>query len=438
MSEIIINDIKNIELLDSSKIETNEIISKYSHYLNSLKDYETNSKIENEIPRDDYNFSPDMKLRENKISDSFLQSEEYFSNGNIMMESNKYPSHANFSEIERNNKKRKIFHNKQNSVNSVKSLCSISSLCDATRFYHSNPPLQSSILNSVILNKSAVKGKQFFQNTVEKKNYKEKITILKNRIKMLKDQENQFNNKMKVMVTKAIKDEKLKTEKEEFKNLISNTKLENISKLENRKNIVLNEKKKRTENLEKTRENILKKKREIFESARNDKLIFETMTNQINRHILNKNNYKSVKIKHEQIEGRTLRFKKKAEIEENAKMKFDDKMQRLKEEKELFKKKLKELEETEEKCLESLRKTLKNKDLQMKSLENKNCENKLIIYSKKSAESECEKKIKTKNQADCFVNTKMRKNGVASSYKTDIINLNRAKSAWTRDNKKKY
>ena len=436
MSEIIINDIKNMEISDSSKIETNEIVSKYSQYLNSLKDYETNSKIENEVGVDDYNFSPDMKLRENKICDSFLNSEDYFSNGNLIMESNKCSSHANLSEIEKYKKNRKIVHNKHNSVNSVKSLCSISSIYETTRFYHSNPPLQSSILNSVILNKSAVKGKQFFQNTVEKRNYKEKISTLKNRIKMLKDQESQINNKMKVIVTKAIKDEKIKSEKEEFKNLITNTKLENISKLENRKNIILNEKKKRTENLEKTRENILKKKREIFESARNDKLIFETMTNQINRHILNKNNYKSVKIKHQQIEGRTLRFKKKAEIEETAKIKFDDKMQRLKEEKEIFMRKLKELEETEEKCLESLRKTLKNRDLQMKLLENKKCDNKLKVNSKKSVDYDFEKKIKTKNQADVFVNTKIRKNVVASSYKTENVNFNRAKSAWTRDTNK--
>jgi hypothetical protein len=144
--------------------------------------------------------------------------------------------------------------------------------------------------------------------------------------------------------------------------------------------LVLSEKKKRVEKLEQTKEEFFKKKREVFESAKNDKLLLETMASQYNSHMLNKNNYKYIKIKHELIEGRTYRFKKKAEKEENAKIKFDDKLQKGKEEKEILLQKLKILEEAEVKCLESLKKTLRCKETEIAKL-NLNKENNANIQS---------------------------------------------------------
>jgi hypothetical protein len=213
------------------------------------------------------------------------------------------------------------------------------------------------------------KGKLVYGIVSEKKNYLDKITILNNRIKKLKEQEDQINKKLRVMKNNVIKEEKFRTEKNEMKNVMIKAKIEQKDHLEKVKNNILTEKMKRNEKLEQAREDIVKRNKNVYDLARKDRLILETMVSQLNNHISNVNNYKYIKVKQESIEGKTHRFKKQAEKEEMVKTKYETKLYKETKEKEKLKRKLKELEDVEERCMESLKKTMKNKDEELALLQ---------------------------------------------------------------------
>ena len=352
------SNIKYFLSSENFRLEMDDIVSKYTgkQYISSCRDYETCPNIDEDLTDEN---NTEIKYSENKLSNSMM--DIHINTGGKFS----YQTNPSVNTINKYSNKN-IKHQSTNFGHKVRN--ANNSISYNSEIYNSNQHLHSSNFNRLNQN-SNNKGKQLQQSVNEKKIYKNQILSISNRIKMLKDQEEDLNKKIKNIMTFALKDEKIKTEKNNIKSVLNQVKIEKNQRLEKNRQLIQSEKKKRTEKLEQTREETLKKKKDIFESAKNDKLILQTMNSQYNSHILNKNHYKYIKNKHHVIEERTDRFKKIAEREQQAVLKLDEKIMKENKEKEDLIKKLKELEETEERCLASLKKTLRVKDQKMGMIE---------------------------------------------------------------------
>jgi hypothetical protein len=228
--------------------------------------------------------------------------------------------------------------------------------------------LRDSICTSY--NIDANKGKFFYDTVQERKNYEDKILSINNRIKKLKEQEDEINRKVKVMKQVAVKEEKIKQDKNETKNILGSKKNEINENLQKKKEIITSEKNKRNFLVEKVKEDVLKKNKNYYDMARTDKMLVESMKTQYYSHIANVNNYKYIKAKQEAIQVKTQRFKKQAEKEEKVKNEFEAKLDEENSKKEQLRKQLKQLEEVEESCLVKLRQTMENKSKEISQLNN--------------------------------------------------------------------
>jgi hypothetical protein len=212
------------------------------------------------------------------------------------------------------------------------------------------------------------KEKGLFQTVKEKKDYEDKIQILNNRIKILKKQEDEINKLAKKMGKLAEKDAKIFQDKNQIKNVVNDAKVKKTKSLEKKKITVKNEKVKRNLNFEKSKDEQIKKNKNIYDLAKTDKLLIESMVFQLNSHNSNMNNYKCIRVKQDLIQGKTNRFQKQSQKENKIRQDIQMKIQKEISETENLKGKLRNLEDYESECLNSLRKTIISKQREIKNM----------------------------------------------------------------------
>jgi hypothetical protein len=206
------------------------------------------------------------------------------------------------------------------------------------------------------------RGKKLIESINEKKLYQEKVKAINNRLKHLKEREDELKKKEKLNDEIKLKEEKIKSTKTGLKNDVIKAKFEKGVKLENKKQEIEDRKSKRKEAVGKAHENVVSKNKKNFDLARMDKVLLNTMLTQFNSHYMNMNNYKCLKIKQEINENKTNRVKKFTELTEKAGKDFEMRMERELREKEMFARQLEELERLEQSRMESFNKTTLSRD----------------------------------------------------------------------------
>ena len=149
------------------------------------------------------------------------------------------------------------------------------------------------------------KGRFLLETLNEKKNYEDKVNALNNRIKKLQDQEKEINKKTGKLKEKYVIEQKIKSEKEEKKDLIENYKVNNEKKIEDKKLEIEVLRKQRKEDKDKqTRDLLLKNKvnnfiknQKVYSNAKNEKIFWRSIETDIKSHNSNLKNYKYLKVK---------------------------------------------------------------------------------------------------------------------------------------------
>ncbi len=162
------------------------------------------------------------------------------------------------------------------------------------------------------------------------KEYEEKIQQLRNRINKLRKDELKMNKKLKNMENKEKEEEKIKVKKIEHKKILDLIKKENEKNLELKK-LQVQYLKKDTENcLKKSKNNYYENKKINYLNSLNEKILLKNIKDQFNSTISNKNKFIYTKIKQEQNEFETLKFRKKLLIENKKEKNYDKKLNSLK------------------------------------------------------------------------------------------------------------
>lgn len=192
------------------------------------------------------------------------------------------------------------------------------------------------------------------------KEFDEKYNTLKNRIEILKREEEIYKNQLNNIKRKEEKEHMIQVDKMKIKFELTKIKEEKDKELQKRKERIHRFKEKTKNNLEEKRiENISKKKRK-YQSALNDKYLIRCIIEQINNQQNNKKCYQHEKIKQYYNEYETNKIKKNLMKENKQLMEYRNNMRKLKEKERKMKKKCDELISQEKKYLEKLNETKEN------------------------------------------------------------------------------
>ena len=204
---------------------------------------------------------------------------------------------------------------------------------------------------------------------IQKKNkeFNNKCAALKNRIQILKKEEENYRNQLKFIKKREEQDRLIQNDKIKIKIELEKMKLENNKELMKKKERVQRYKARAKNRMEeKKNENISKKKRK-YQSALNDKYLMKCIIEEINTQQHNKNNYRHAKIKQELNEFETNRMKRNIMKENKEQYEYENNLKVLKKIEQKMVTACNELENMEKKALENLNKT---KDYNMKYIEN--------------------------------------------------------------------
>ncbi len=148
------------------------------------------------------------------------------------------------------------------------------------------------------------RGKLYLDTINEKKSYENKIQALNNRIKKLEQQEREINKQTGKLKEKYILEQKIKSDKIENKDLVINTKKYTEFEIEKRKKEIEDRRNKRKQIAEKiSQDHLFKNKVNIsslqknYENAKQEKIFWESINQDIRSHNSNMKNYKYLKIK---------------------------------------------------------------------------------------------------------------------------------------------
>ena len=192
------------------------------------------------------------------------------------------------------------------------------------------------------------------------KEFEDKYTTLRNRIEILKREDQIYKNQLNNIKRKERKEQMIQADKIKIKLELSKIKEEQDKELEKRKERIHRIKERIKTNMEeKKNENISKKKRK-YQSALNDKYLIKCIIEQINNQQNNKKNYQHEKVRQYYNEYETNKIKKHL-LKENKQIKeYENNIKKLREKEETMKKKCDELESVEKQCLEKLNETKEN------------------------------------------------------------------------------
>lgn len=204
---------------------------------------------------------------------------------------------------------------------------------------------------------------------MEKRNKEiyEKYNALKNRIKILKREDQIYKNQLMNIKNKERKDKMIQFDKIKLKYELNKIKEEQNKELLKKKERVHRFKDRERNKMEETRNENLSNKKRKYQSALNDKYIRKCIIEELNSQQLNKKCSQHEKVKQYYNEYETNKIKKNLLKENEQQLRHENNMNNLKQKERKIKKKCTELESIEKKCLENLYKT---KEQNMKYIEN--------------------------------------------------------------------
>ena len=192
------------------------------------------------------------------------------------------------------------------------------------------------------------------------KNYSdlgERYNTLKNRIEIIKREEQAYKTQLKNIKKKERKEQMIQVDKMKIKFELTKIKEEQDKELQKKKERIHRFKEKIKNNIEEKKiENNLKKKRK-YQSALNDKYLIKCILEQINDQQTNKKCYQHEKVKQYYYEFETNNIKQSILKENSARLEYEKNMKKLIAKEKRMKKKCDELLSLEKKYLEQLNQT---------------------------------------------------------------------------------
>lgn len=267
---------------------------------------------------------------------------------------------------------------------------------------------------------STKKFKELTSAEREKKLYNQKLQIMNNRLKNLKQKQYELDLKIKTM-------KKFEQNRENFQNFKEKNKMElnfyerkKKKSMEAKKEIVKREKLNRSESMKNALQKFKEHKQMKFNESKAEHLFTASMLTQYNSHNYNLNKCKYVKQKLNQVKSQTEKERRRASLNEQIKKMYQQKIEKEKNETSKLKSELEELEKYEEKYLKDLNQTLLYKNEMTRNYnkrlwDNNNDKNKI------RCKSSCGKPL-NKDNITYYCTTSKKKNVPPSSYKKKQLN----------------
>ena len=204
---------------------------------------------------------------------------------------------------------------------------------------------------------------------IQKKNkeYNNKCFALKNRIQILKKEEEIYKNQLKNIKRKEQQDRQIQNDKIKIKIELEIIKNENNKELLKKKERIQKYKIKAKNRMEEKKNANISQKKRKYQSALNDKYLMRCIIEQINTQQNNKNCSQHAKIRQQFNEIESNRIKRNIIKENQEQMEQENNLKILKDLEKKMENACSQLESMEKKCLESLNKT---KDFNLKYIEN--------------------------------------------------------------------
>lgn len=218
--------------------------------------------------------------------------------------------------------------------------------------FHKIPKHKKAFSNSKILNTISERS-----NIIERKTIEEQIAILTIRIKKLKEQEQNMGKVTGRIKNQIFKEESTKFKKEQNKEELQKARLERNELLIKQKAGIEKAKSDRKNKLQNASENLKEKNKNLFDIARTDKVIMNTLASQFDSHYKNINNYKCLKAKEKRMNTVAERLKLEKLKEEKNKLNYSTRVENEVKVNKRLTDKLQELEKLELNCLEKLKHT---------------------------------------------------------------------------------
>jgi hypothetical protein len=235
-----------------------------------------------------------------------------------------------------------------------------------------NLPEYSYLHENQMEEKTPKKGAFLFHSVQQRKNYEEKISILKTRLKKLKDQEDELSKRLVIEKNKIIKSQQIRNGVLENKKRIQKEKEQRELERERLKQNVHIEKEMRQIKINDAKNLMKNEKTKKFQIVKKDKILIDSMKQSLRSQMNNMKNYQYFKNKQEEISMKVKRFQEYKEKEDMLKNKYDSKIEL--EIKKTFdlKTKLGKLEEQEMEYLKKVENTIMRNTMEIESLKNKN------------------------------------------------------------------
>lgn len=204
---------------------------------------------------------------------------------------------------------------------------------------------------------------------IQKKNkdINKKCYALRNRIQILKKEEEIYKKQLRNIKRKEQQDRIIQNDKIKIKKELEKMKIENKRELMAKKERIQRFKAKCKNRLEEKKNENLSKKKRKYQSAMNDKYIMKTIIEQINTQQNNRNCYQHAKVKQQFNEFETNKMKRNMMKENKDNIEQENNLRVLKDLEKKMMNACNELENIEKKCLESLKHT---KDYNLRYIEN--------------------------------------------------------------------
>ena len=268
---------------------------------------------------------------------------------------NKYYNMENNSKTKSNNDKDNSSNNK-NSHNMKGKRNSFSQESEISEYTKENHRLFSPIHTYSNTNRQSSMRKIQKAN----KEFDDRYTTLKNRIEIIKREEQIYKNQLKNIKRQEAKEQMAQVDKIKLRMELSKIKEEQDKELEQRKERIHRFKEKiKNQMKEKKIENISAKKRK-YQSALNDKYLIKCIIEQMNSQQNNQKSFQHEKVRQYFNEFETNKIKKNLIRENRLKLEYEINMNKLIQKEKKMKRKCSELELVEKKYLEKLNETKEN------------------------------------------------------------------------------
>jgi len=180
---------------------------------------------------------------------------------------------------------------------------------------------------------------------------------LKNRIEIIKREEQDYKNQLKNIKKREVREQKIHIDKMKIKFQLTKIKEEQDKELRTKRERIQQFKEKTKFNLEEKKFETIYKKKRKYQSALNDKHLIRCIIEQINNQQINKKNFQHEKVKQYYNESETNKMKRNIMKENEQRLLFRNNLKNLLQKEKIMKKKLDDLLSIEKKYLDQLNQT---------------------------------------------------------------------------------